>query len=179
MRELKSMSNVTFRRQGYVLLGDLELPIYTIGLIDYKRELRSIKNNSKLPMTEKLANADEKKALSKFSYDMNQLQLRIKEIDKTSDKYAEFENFLDKKEEFIEIALNVDMNYKAGELEFWQILELKDDKDYVGLINWLAELGMIREQISIVIQTINMIKLSNFKTYEEYESAILSDKDAE
>ena len=169
MNKIPQFKNKDLRRKGYVLISDFLLPIHTKGILEYRQAMRKIKDNQKFPMKTTIADEDEKKALSNFGYDVSKFGVSIKRIDESSPEYKEFELKMEKMNLFFKIAMNVDLKYPitSGEL-LWEHLELKSEDDYLGITEWLSNLGIESNECEYILKEIEAIKKLGLKDYDEW-----------
>ena len=174
MKNLKAFKNKTLRRKGYILVGDILLPVHTRGMMEIRKNMKNIMDNEKFPMKQVVATEEEKNALKGFGYNIGKFPLSIKRIDESSPEYKAFQTKMDKINLFIKIAINIDLEYPidGGEL-LWEHLELKDVEDYYGMANWLSQLGMVEAEQQALIKTIDAIKNSNMKEYDDWSEDFL------
>jgi len=174
MEALKSFSNKTLRRKGYVLIGDILLPIHTRGMLELRQNLKKVKDEQDLPMKIEVANEDEKNALRIFGYDLKKIPLSINKIDEKSKKYIQFQKNLESLNIFFKIAINIDLEYPVeGGQSIWEHLGLADNEDYIGMSKWISSLEMVEKEHIIILKTIEIIKDSNNKEYEDWSDKIL------
>jgi len=177
---LTSIKNKTLKRKGYATVADITLPISTVGTVEIRKTMRKIKSDQNLPMEVKISNEKEKNALKAFGYNVNsKLQVSVNRIDESSKEYQEYEDEMDRINLFLSIAMHVDLSHLVNKDPLWEHLELKDVEDYLGLANWISELGMDKKDQEKMLDTIDVIKRSTSKTYKDWERIVEAEADGE
>ena len=169
MKDLPVIKDKNLRRKGFVLVGDILLPIHTKGMMELRKTMRKLKESQNFPIKIVTPEEDEKRALIAFGYDLSKLALSIKRIDETSAEYKIFEEKMDKMTVFLQVAINVDLDFlvETGE-PLWQHLSLEDENDYIGMAEWLAEIGMEKQECEELLKQIEIIKNMGIKDYSEW-----------
>ena len=173
VRKLKGYKKFTFERFGFISVGDIEFPVKTSGMDDIRLSLIKLKEDYKLPSKTRRATADEIKELIDDGQILpdNKMGVIVREFDRTSSEYIKLQEDLVGRQLILEIALNIDLDYEIDEnIKLWQELELKDNKDVLGLCDWFNKRKIKNEDIEFLKSQVQLIQNSNFKSYEEYET---------
>jgi hypothetical protein len=167
--KLKSLSNVTLKRKGYIEIKDIILPIATRGISEIRKIMRDLKYLYKLPMKIAPANDTEKAALKAFGYNVSSISTMVNRVDEGSEEYKDYINKEDQVSLFLSIAVQIDMLHPiGGDNTMWEHLGLKGEDDVLGLAQWLSSIGMDESDRKATVDKIVLIKDSNSKTYDDW-----------
>lgn len=177
MRKIKNLKDLTLRRKGFVLInGEFTLPIHTKGDITLQDAMTEYEKSEsyKLPkLKAKTATSEQVEELRKNGYPIGiGGVIVVREFDKTDKAWLDFIKERNVIENFMDIAIHIDVNYEFEDKKMWEVLDLKSDNDYLGLIEILREKEFSNEDLIYIKQAISIIRSSNFKTYEDYERAM-------
>jgi len=176
VRKLKPMKNISLRRKGYVMMtDDLTLPIHTTGDVTLQNIRQDFIKSRKLPKLKSgVANKAQLEELVSYGYELKNSRVTVKEWDKDSDEFIKFLVDSEMIEKYLEIAVNIDLEYPMTDdgLLLWETLGLEGNRDYVGLCGFLEGLDMDTRYASALLGTIAGIRNSNCRTYEDYEKQL-------
>ena len=172
MKEIKSLKGKTLRRRGYITLGDMELPIHTQGFMTIKEALSDTKKQYNIPKKKQPATAEEVGIMKSFGFDTKANKTIITRVDETSDEFIKFKRDINRIELFIRIAMSIDLTYPVGDIKLWEDLELKNENDIQGVMDWINGLDMTDMDYKQAVEEIINIEASNIREYEEWEKRI-------
>jgi len=174
---VRKLKNFTMRRKGFALLNeDTSLPIHTRGEDVLTKQISKIPSKINLPkLPLKPAKKEQKEELASYGYNISDgMPLMIRSFDMTDEKYFDFLDEIETIKKFLKIAIHIDLKYKEDEdeSEIWELLELKSDEDYFGLVEILREMEFKAEDLLEISATIDIIKSSNWMTYKDFKDAL-------
>lgn len=148
IKSFKDFKNKSFRKTAMVPLNEeYSLPLKSLSVLE---QVESIDLGVKPPTKLRKMTKEEKEEYLKDNPNVNEAliaQYRVAYIDETDKEY------LDKLKEHnnIKTLLNyvkyIDLKFKIDKTELWKDLGLKNDKDYIGLVNLMFKEWELGEDV--------------------------------
>jgi len=174
VRKLKPIKNVSLRRRGYIKINDeLTFPVHTTGDTTLQNAKMDFIKNRKLPkLKPKIATKEQIEEMVMHGYN-EKGRVTVKEWDKDSDEFNDFLVNSDRVEKYMDIAVNLDLLYPmTEEILLWEALGLDDEKDYIGVCDFLVDLDLDQRFVLAIKNSISSIRNSNCRTYEDFEEEL-------
>ena len=175
VRKIKSLKTASMKRYGYVeITDDLTLPICTRGGVTLQDVMAEYEKTLKLPkMPLKPATPEQIKQLNEMGIQVTSHPVMVREFDYTSPQYLELIKQRNQIEVFVKIGIHIDLDYEVGndeaQIPLWQDLGLSSNKDYIGVAKYIKDLDLRQVELTAIMQVIQHIAKSDYKTYEDFE----------
>ena len=176
-RVIRNLRKLSLRRFGYVEINDeIVLPIHTVGSTTLQNKMLEVDEilSKELPkLKPKVATKDQFEEMTKLGYELKNSRVTVKEWDKTSKEFLDYLVRQERLQKFLPIAVHIDLKYdKGSDKQLWELFELENDNDLIGLCDILIDLDLKNEYLRAINMTISSIQNSNFRSYEDYEKAL-------
>ena len=168
LKSFKSLKKGQFTKKREVMIDDeYGIPIKSLSpieIINLEGELETIKP----PIKTRKATKEEKEQFEKDNPNTNKAllrELKVQYYDYTDEDYLAESKEKNTKQWLLQNLKYVDMKRKVGKDEFWKNAELKNDKDYEGLITFLFDeesgLGLGEEFLNDLLLNVKGLKSDN------------------
>lgn len=166
--------NTLFRYAFYKIVFDNEsellLPLKTQKATILEEIQESITKGVKIPTKLEPLKKEEIKELETIGFVIPKGTMQKRVIDETSKQYIELRKRQAKYNKFMVVAMYIDLKFKFEDgKELWEHLELKNDTDYLGLCEFLEEIGVDESMLERIYQHIALMKISGASNYKEAE----------
>jgi len=176
VRKLNNPKKTSLRRKGFFYLrDDIIFPIYTQGAYTLQKYAVAYERDLKKPKPKRiLASEEDKKNLIQDGFkDEIKGRLLIPFLDIYGKEYLDMLIDRDNMEVFLRIAINIDLSFMyEDEQKLFEIYELKDENDYIGMAKELMKMDLSNEDSRNFAEGIELVRTSDCRTYEDFEKLI-------
>lgn len=168
-----------FRYGFYKIVADngdeLILPIKTVKATLLSQVMQNIGKGKKLTTKLIPLNQRDREELEALGFEIPKGTMQQRIIDTTSDKYkTEISNKLEIYKAMLPYAIYIDLDYVyENKKPLWKNIGLSSNQDYLGLCEFLDEIGMDSMMINRLQEYISLVHVAGANNYKEAEEKMV------